>query len=1008
MTFQKKIERLQKAIHMIGGSIKEQQDELHNAYKDLSKEELISLVLKKDEHLKEKDSIIDMLENEKPKRIMKTKNIELYDILNFHKFNRSEDGKIIKSDPSLYAYNPFESAFDKNLKKNKNYYRDYQKKFIENWTLSAQELVILYYGVGSGKTMIAVNCAEQYQEITQNAHIYFLVPASLVLGTIKEMYDRGIEANRKNDKGEYIYYFVSYQQLLRSNFDFKENSLLIIDEAHNLRNIRAVEITEKINARKSKKTGNYSLVGNKLSEKIIQSSHNFLRTIFMTGTLFVNSSEDIEALMAIGYKKQPILEIDRLKYDSILNSNEEFKIYYEGLISYYKVPTVSTMPTKRFQFVPIENPKMEYRITINNRLEPYLLYSRNQSVKQKTQWVVDFLLKYPKEKTLIYSQFLDLSLKELFSELDRRKIKYGFISGKLSMVEKLNVVKQYNDNLLKVLIFTLSIKEGISFKETNNIIVFQPYWNYAIMEQVLARGIRLTSHSLKNKAVIDIFFLVTVKSESKTKKWFSRASNIMRGGIKDLIFDVIEKDGKKIKDKGVMSDNFESGDIDLYNRMFSKQEEVNVFEKRLLELPRFEDVSNNENSLFIEKFNQALILYDKENGKPPSIKESVNIKKKMYVNYYKDKIAELDKRIIRFTEDTRYRTNRNPNLEEKASSEKFGDKTLEIKKLIKKNAPIDEFMKLFNIGKQDITLFQANFTPSSEIKIVIDKSGLKNDKRTNIKILEPTAGIGNFVDNILKLENKFNFMIDCNEYNNAFYQIGKTMYEDISNVKWYNGDFWIYQNKYNYDYILGNPPFNLAHQVLEKVEFTNKDGDQFEPLFKKVDKRLYDIHFVSKAYNLLNDGGILSMIISDRFTRDKSGVFNIFNIYLDDMRKLDSSSVDIVKTGGFKEDKTISKEMETNFGMVCITLKKLEDFNIDLDNKKRIVNTINNFDKKNQKKTDKEIIDLGIDKALTKKKRKINIDSLTKQSKGKTKEKKVKQQNRTSILEDFRNALSKA
>jgi superfamily II DNA or RNA helicase len=1003
-----KIERLKKAIHTIGGSIKDQQDEIHNAYKDLSKDEVVKLLLKQNELLKEKETIIDMLENERPKRIMKTKDIELYDILNFHKFNRTEDGKILKNDPSLYAYDPFESAFDKNLKKNKQYYRDYQKKFIENWTLSAQELVILYYGVGSGKTMIAVNCAEQYQEITQNAHVYFLVPASLVLGTIKEMYDRGIQADRKNEKGEYIYYFVSYQQLLRSNFDFKENSLLIIDEAHNLRNIRAVEINEKINARKYKKTGNYSLVGNKLSEKLIQSSGKFLRTIFMTGTLFVNSSEDIEALMAIGYKKQPILEIDRFKYDSILNSDEEFKIYYEGLISYYKVPKVSSMPTKKFHFIAIVNPKMQYRLMIGNRIEPYLLFSRNQSIKEKTDWTIKFLLRHKNQKTLIYSQFLDLSLKELMDELNERKINYGFISGKLSMVQKLNVVKQYNDGEINILIFTLSIKEGISFRETDNIIIFQPYWNYAIMEQILARGIRLTSHKYQNKATINLYFLVTVKSMSHTKNWFQKADQIMNNDIKDFVFDIIEKDGLKKKDYGVIGDPHSSGDIDLYNRMFRKQEEINVFERKLLSLPRFEDVSNNENNLFIENFNTELLEYDNKNGKAPSIKETVAIKKKMYLEYYKQKISELDKRIVRFNEDLRYRENRNPNLEEKASSDKYGDKSVEIKKLIKKNAPIGDYMKLFNIGKQDITLFQANFTPSSEINIVIDKSGIKNDKRTNIKILEPTAGVGNFVDNLLKLENKFNFMIDCNEYNNAFYQIGKNMYDEIDNVKWYNGDFWIYQNKYNYDYILGNPPFNLSHQVLEKTEITNKKGEEFEPIFKKVDKRLYDIHFVSKAYNMLNDGGVLSMIISDRFLRDKSGVFVIFNIYLDDMKKLNPSSVEIIKTGEFKEDKTISKEMETNFGMVCITLKKLENFNIDLDNKKRIKNTINNFEKKSIKESNKAISDLGIEKSLTKKKRKVNIDKP--KAVKKPIEKKVKKtvEKRKSLLEEFREALRNA
>jgi methylase of polypeptide subunit release factors len=645
---------------------------------------------------------------------------------------------------------------------------------------------------------------------------------------------------------------------------------------------------------------------------------------------------------------------------------------------------------------------------IGNRIEPYLLFSRNQSIKEKTDWTIKFLLRHKNQKTLIYSQFLDLSLKELMDELNERKINYGFISGKLSMVQKLNVVKQYNDGEINILIFTLSIKEGISFRETDNIIIFQPYWNYAIMEQILARGIRLTSHKYQNKATINLYFLVTVKSMSHTKNWFQKADQIMNNDIKDFVFDIIEKDGLKKKDYGVIGDPHSSGDIDLYNRMFRKQEEINVFERKLLSLPRFEDVSNNENNLFIENFNTELLEYDNKNGKAPSIKESVAIKKKMYLEYYKQKISELDKRIVRFNEDLRYRENRNPNLEEKASSDKYGDKSVEIKKLIKKNAPIGDYMKLFNIGKQDITLFQANFTPSSEINIVIDKSGIKNDKRTNIKILEPTAGVGNFVDNLLKLENKFNFMIDCNEYNNAFYQIGKNMYDEIDNVKWYNGDFWIYQNKYNYDYILGNPPFNLSHQVLEKTEITNKKGEEFEPIFKKVDKRLYDIHFVSKAYNMLNDGGVLSMIISDRFLRDKSGVFVIFNIYLDDMKKLNPSSVEIIKTGEFKEDKTISKEMETNFGMVCITLKKLENFNIDLDNKKRIKNTINNFEKKSIKESNKAISDLGIEKSLTKKKRKVNIDKP--KAVKKPIEKKVKKtvEKRKSLLEEFREALRNA
>jgi superfamily II DNA or RNA helicase len=984
-TIKNKLEDFTQALHMENSDIQDNQKLLHESYENMTKDELKKVLFQREEDLKksneEKTKLINALENEGPvsKRHYMTKDIELYDIINFHKFNKTQDGKILEQHPEYYEYNPFQTSFDKNIKKNKNYYRDYQKKFIEDWSVSAQELVILYYGVGSGKTMIAVNCAEQFQEINQNAHIYFLTPASLVLGTIKECYDRGIQANRKDANGDYIYYFVSYQQLLKSNFDFKSNSLLIIDEAHNLRNLISSEISEKVSARKYKRTGNYSLVGNKLSEKLIESSSEFLRTIFMTGTLFVNSSKDIETLMSIGYKKQPLLNIDYTKYESMINSDIEFKIYYEGLISYYRVPKVSTMPSKNFEFVPIQDPELEFDVMVESKKgnlmkEPYFMISRNQAIKQKVEYIIEFLNNHKNEKTLIYSQFLGKSINPLLKALDKEGIKYGFISGQLTQGEKMDVVKQYNDNEIKLIIFTLSIKEGISFKETNNIIIFQPYWNYAIMEQIMARGIRLNSHEKQNKAIINIYFLVAVQNEKETKDWFKTANQIMNFDIKNFVFiKTKDKEGIETKELGPIANNYHSRDIDLYNRMFIKQEEINIFEERLLGLPRFEDVNNNENNDFIKEFNLELEKIAQEKGHAPNIKESIKLKKSMYKEFYNKKIKDIDSRIVRFNQDTRYKSNRNPNLEEKASENKYGDKTNDIKKLINKKASLSEFLTLFNISKQDITQFQANFTPISEIDIVIDKSGIASDTRKNLKILEPTAGIGNFIEQLLKLDNRFNFMIDCNEFNNAFYQIGKNMYDEIDNVKWYNGDFWIYNNKYNYDYILGNPPFNLAHQVLQKITYKARKGQpEPEPTYEKVDKRLYDIHFVSKAYNLLNNGGILSMIISDRFLRQKDiGEFSIFNLYLNDMKKIDNTSVDIIETSQFKEDKkNVSKEMTTNFGMVCITLKKIKDFNIDLESKKRVGNIVNDLEPEEKKEL---IKNLGL---KNKRKKVVNLDKI--------------------------------
>lgn len=951
INLKRKIGRLRDAL-MMGGALDTQQSELHNAYSSLSKDELLKVLLKKDELLNEKDKIIEDLETEGESKI-KTKDLELYDIINFYKFLRTEDGKLLSTKPELYAYDPFESAFDKNNRINKNYYRDYQKRFIEDWSISAQELVILYYGVGSGKTMIAVNCAEQFQEITKNAHIYFLVPASLVLGTIKEMYDRGIDPKRKNDKGEFIYYFVSYQQMLRSNFDFKENSLLIVDEAHNLRNIRADEISEKISGRKYKATGNYSLVGNKLSEKIILSSNKFLRTIFMTGTLFVNGPEDIEALMAIGYKKQPLLNIDKGQYEAIISNDREFKIYYEGLISFYRIPSnYPTIPKKHFKFIPIVDNKLLFQI----KDDSYYMQTRNQGIKGKVGWILDFLTKHNKEKTLIYSQFLDFSIRPLLTELKKRGFKFGFISGELNQVEKLNVVKQYNDNEINILVFTLSIKEGISFKETNNIIVFQPYWNYAIMEQILARGIRLNSHKEGNKANINLYFLVAIKEEkSDVMNWFKNADKIMNDDIKTLQFQMKKSEGVQkgedvtleFKDLGPVQYSFGSRDIDLYNRMFVKQERINLFEKKLLSLPKFEEVNNNENNEFIATYKAALYEIEETDGKLPSNKELIKLKRDMYKAFYEKEIKKIDNRILRFKNDSRYRINRNPDLTLINKSRNAADISETIDNLVDRGAGLDEMFKAFNISKAEITQFQANFTPISEIEVIIKNSGIRNDTRDKIFILEPTAGIGNVCGELLSLPNKQNFMIDSNEFHSVFYQIGKAIYKGIDNIKWYNGDFNNYQNKYNYDYILGNPPFNIPYQKTVIINYSVKKGlPTPEPTTQKIDIRLYDVNFVTRAFNLLNPKGVLCMIMSDRFLRDDKGVFPIFKVYIEDMKRLDPQSINIEVISQFKADKGVTKEQETNFGMVCLTIKKsdkLNNFNIDLEKPRRVSKAIENL-----------------------------------------------------------------
>lgn len=417
-------------ILMGGGIHDEEQFQLLELTKQLeelkkdndSKNEIINnLVLTQNQQKEEIENL--KTELKKPRKRPPAKSLESYDLVNLNKFLKTEDYKLIN--PEIYEYDEEITAFDRNSKLD-NYFRDYQKQFILDWSLSVQELVILYYGVGSGKTMIAVNCAEQFATINNDSHIYFLVPASLVLPTIKEMYMRGIDPTRKTKNGDYVYYFLSYQQLLRSNFDFKENSLLILDEAHNLRNLKTKQIFEKISARKTKPLENYSLVGNKLAEKMIKASSKFLRSIFMTGTLFVNTPGDIETIISIGYKKAPMLDFDKEKYAIIHTDPAQFKLYYDGLISFYRIPSdAPQFPKKIFNFIPIISESYNYK----RGEDPYFMNSRTDSSEDKVKWIINFLKEHKNEKTLIYSQFIDRSINKLTTILNKLGIKYGVING---------------------------------------------------------------------------------------------------------------------------------------------------------------------------------------------------------------------------------------------------------------------------------------------------------------------------------------------------------------------------------------------------------------------------------------------------------------------------------------------------------------------------------------------------------------------------------------------------
>ena len=179
-------------------------------------------------------------------------------------------------------------------------------------------------------------------------------------------------------------------------------------------------------------------------------------------------------------------------------------------------------------------------------------------------------------------------------------------------------------------------------------------------------------------------------------------------------------------------------------------------------------------------------------------------------------------------------------------------------------------------GKNSIYSF---FTPKWLCQIVYDLAIRNGFDENSGKVLEPSAGIGNFLSVLKKPEKAVAFELDSINS-----QIIERLYPD---VKLYNDYFetaflekprmrsrlkkqitWVEQ--YPFDLVMTNPPFGLDWNNAYKSNFKN-------PKFRKL-----EAHFMYLSALQLKKGGILayvtaSSLIRNHYKRDKENLSRVFD-----------------------------------------------------------------------------------------------------------------------------------
>lgn len=429
------------------------------------------------------------------------------------------------------------------VKRSKKSLREYQQVAIQSFV--ERRGIIVAYGMGTGKTLLAVAAAECAMDENPNLSVIVSTPASVV--------DNFKNAIKQYGSSQLKYNVVSHGEIFSKytsvNGDMKElakiftNKILIIDEAHNLRGLDTfddMEEEEKKDFKKPPEKGETLLLRATeivdVPKKMRKVARCFVdickipnKVLLLSGTPIVNTPLDLIPMIAMVDGQEPISH--RYFKQEIYNMEEnepgpQFKDYFGGKIVYCFPDKARDQNYPKRVDIPVLIPMDEkfrksYEDLVNavaggvpqNLFQTLKEYKLDPTKKLKTFMnglrrginnIKDLDGKIPKleeavkicrtGKTIIYSGWLEAGINVLKKRLTEEGLSYREISGQTPMKKREEVKNEFNSDKADVLLITKAGGEGLDLKGVRNVIIYEPLWNNAMLEQVVARAIRFRSH----------------------------------------------------------------------------------------------------------------------------------------------------------------------------------------------------------------------------------------------------------------------------------------------------------------------------------------------------------------------------------------------------------------------------------------------------------------------------------------------------------------------------------
>lgn len=384
--------------------------------------------------------------------------------------------------------------------------------------------LLVTHPTGWGKSITAMAFAGCFLSKYKDRKVIIVGPVS-----ITKMFEDYIINFKLDIKKFEIYSYQKFANLYEEGKIKCQGNALIIDEVHNLRNLGIFSYID--NTSLTSTTERASNETGIRAKTVLECASGAIKRLLLTATPFVNELKDFIPIINfiygghLIYKKNQLKDIDDLdKYlknrvyfiPSNTKNNKDFPNYIEEYIkipmpSQYEKDYCSLIQGKIVNKSGFKNPKSFYnahRRAVNKigRSEEYFSLKIKKAVKLVKNY-----------KSVIFSNWLEYGIEPIAKELKLNNISYMVYTGSLNETKRNQIVKDFNDDKFSVLVLSSSGKEGIDLKKVRRLIVMDPVWNFAGMEQIRGRAIRYQSHielPIKERFV-EIYYLLLVTNNKK-------------------------------------------------------------------------------------------------------------------------------------------------------------------------------------------------------------------------------------------------------------------------------------------------------------------------------------------------------------------------------------------------------------------------------------------------------------------------------------------------------------